>query len=59
MNRLGKNLSMADADNRLKGLGDVLQDSGVIQNDRLCRSIYIEWRETGSPCEVRLESVDM
>lgn len=37
----------ADADNRLKALGDILQRAGIIRNDNLIEAWHVAWADTG------------
>jgi len=37
----------ADADNRLKALGDILQTAGIIRDDSLVDAWHVAWADTG------------
>jgi hypothetical protein len=43
-----------DADNCLKPLSDWLQRVKLIQNDKLCRRLVVEWGEAPVGCRVRI-----
>lgn len=50
--------SLADADNFIKAISDLLQKHNMIENDRLCRKLLVVWDEKLSvACRVSLRSI--
>lgn len=45
-----------DMDNTVKALSDLLETHGVIENDRLCNRLTVEWAEDIDDCRVTVEA---
>lgn len=46
-----------DLDNLIKALSDVLETSGVIENDHLCEHLEMMWVSEGPACHITIEGV--
>jgi crossover junction endodeoxyribonuclease RusA len=46
-----------DLDNIIKALSDILESSGVIENDKLCQHLEMKWVKDGPPCRVIIQEL--
>jgi Holliday junction resolvase RusA-like endonuclease len=47
-----------DLDNAIKALSDILESSGVIENDKLCQHLEMKWVKDGPPCLVIIQEMN-
>lgn len=47
-----------DLDNAIKALSDILESSGVIENDKLCQHLEMKWVKDGPPCRVIIQEMN-
>ena len=43
-----------DLDNLIKAPSDLLEESGIITNDRMCRGLMMEYVDSGPPCTLKI-----
>jgi crossover junction endodeoxyribonuclease RusA len=48
-----------DIDNLIKAVSDVLQDTGLIEDDCLCQEVTAKWVKEGPEMRVILEKIDV
>ena len=48
-----------DIDNLIKAVSDVLQDTGLVENDCLCEEVTAKWVKDGPPMMVTVEKIDV
>jgi len=46
-----------DIDNLFKAINDILQLTGVVENDKFCHWIEGRWVKNGNPCTVIIEGI--
>lgn len=47
-----------DLDNIIKAVSDILESSGVIENDKLCQRLEMKWVKDGHPCHVIIQEIN-
>lgn len=48
-----------DIDNLIKAVSDVLQDTGLVENDCLCEEVTAKWVKSGPAMLVTVEKIDV
>jgi Holliday junction resolvase RusA-like endonuclease len=48
-----------DIDNLIKAVSDVLQDTGLIEDDSLCQEVTAKWVKEGPEMRVIVEKIDV
>lgn len=47
-----------DIDNLIKAVSDILEDTGLIENDSKCVEVIARWVDSGPPMLVTVEKID-